>query len=194
MNRRYYHASPTKRSQQRAVEIASTTAYHMFIVLGLALVAAGTSKINKTQGQDDKAWILARVGGAVMLVGWIALVGLTAQSCLTGHLVTHNSARRKNSATLLIAVIAALPFLGVRVIAMFVYLVSKDQGVSSAAGSLSIKIFLYLIHEVIITLVLLGAGLLTLNIARQPDDPAVVDTESGYKMVQPLRPGEIGAE
>lgn len=168
--------------------------FHAFIMLGLALVAVGTSKINQTNGEVEKAWIIARVGGAVMVVGWLALVGLATQSCLAGHLKANNSGRRKSSAILLIVVITALPFVGVRVVFMFTYLVTKNQNISSATAPLFVKIVGYLIHEVIATLVLVVGGLLSMNIARQPTGKDIGDTEAEYKMVQPLRPGELGAE
>jgi hypothetical protein len=142
---------------------------------GIALVAVGASNladITDTAShveleQDAK---LAKAGAAILGMGWLVLAVVALLSALSGIRRIRDQSQHHDGTRLLIAVLVALPFLAVRVFASLAYFVSEDQATNAATGTMGSKIGLYTIQELVVTLLLIGAGLWTRNIGRHVAD------------------------
>ncbi|KAH6867192.1 hypothetical protein B0T10DRAFT_451939 [Thelonectria olida] len=169
---RFYYAGPEKRRLDSKKETIIIIIFHMLIMFGIALIAVGMSRLTRSKIQDsvNHAWTLARIGATVLFLGWVAVTVVATLSGLKAYLHIKEQPQRNDGTRLLIAVIIALPFVGIRVIAAFVYLITGNESLSAVTGALGVRVGLYLIEEIIATLVLVGAGIVTRNIRRQFED------------------------
>lgn len=62
------------------MEWVSALAYHMLVVAGVALTAAGSAKLQAHQEPIDKADKMVKAGISILTVAWVALVGWTGLS------------------------------------------------------------------------------------------------------------------
>lgn len=150
-------------------------------MLGIALVAVGMSKLmnGKTQDKIDQAWTIAKVGAAVLLLACLAMIVVAVQCSLKGYLRFKRQTSPSHSSWLLLAVLMALPFVSIRVLATFIYLVTENQSLSPMTGSLGARVALYFFPEMVATLIMVVVGVKTRNIRKQSEDAILLDQGSG---------------
>ncbi|KAM5355074.1 hypothetical protein ACJ41O_001720 [Fusarium nematophilum] len=178
---RYYHASPEKRRLDAKKETRIIILFHMQVVLGIALVAIGMSKLmsGTTQDRINQAWTLAKVGAAVLLLAWLAVAVVAIRGAIAGHLRVKNQTPHNHSPRLLLAVLITLPFVGIRVMATFIYVITENQSLSAMTGTLGARVGLYIFEEITATLIMVGVGIVTRNIRKQPEDEMLLDEGLG---------------
>ncbi|KAJ3539923.1 hypothetical protein NM208_g5286 [Fusarium decemcellulare] len=178
---RFYNASPEKRRLNTKKETLIIILFHMQVMLGIALVAVGMSRLASRTAQDqvDQGWKLAKIGAAVLLLGWVAVTSVAIRGGLTGHLRIKNQTPHNHGPRLLLAVLIALPFVGIRVIATFIYVLSENQSLSAMTGSLGARVGLYIVEEIVATLVMVSAGVVTRGIRKEREDEVPLDDSLG---------------
>ncbi len=132
--------------------------------------------------------IKVKAGVAILAVAWVALVawsivslvlskrraGQATSACRAGGQVrryprcgSHIFANvLTNQLQLLTAVMAALIFIGIRVLYTLVAFVTQDKTLSPVTGSLAIRVILSLFTELIATLIFIAGGFVTMNARR----------------------------
>ncbi|KAL1882533.1 hypothetical protein Plec18167_002949 [Paecilomyces lecythidis] len=146
------------------IEQVLSLLFHMLVVAGVALTAAGSAKLEHHQQPIDKDESIVKAGIALLTVSWGVLAGWTAQS-FTAPRATHNVAR---AGTLLLSSIGlALVFIGIRVFYSLVALSTERASLNPTTGSLAIRVVLGFLPELIATLIYIAAGFATQNAARQ---------------------------
>ncbi|KAF5502246.1 hypothetical protein CGCA056_v014625 [Colletotrichum aenigma] len=173
---RFYHTSPSKRSANHKQDLVFVLMYHMFTMLGVVLIAIGMSHLMKHASPDDvsKGWTLTKVGAVILFLSWVALAAGAAFAVFQGYMLSDGRPQKKAAVILLTAVLFALPFIGVRVIATLAYVASENSSLSAATGSAMVKVWLYLFEELAATLILVINGVLARNV-KKLDQEAVVN-------------------
>ncbi|KAL2679097.1 hypothetical protein Neosp_009855 [[Neocosmospora] mangrovei] len=171
------HEAPEKRRLESKKETRIVILFHLQVMLGIALVAIGMSKLmsGTTQGKINQAWTIAKVGAAVLLLACLAMTAVAVRCSLQGYLRLKSQSSPNHSSWLMLAVLVALPFVTIRVLATFIYVVTENQSLSPMAGSLGVRVGLYLFVETTATLVLVSVGVKTRNIRKQADDAMLLD-------------------
>ncbi|KAL3298819.1 integral membrane protein [Colletotrichum asianum] len=172
----YYTTSPSKRSANHKRDLIFVLMFHMFTMLGVVLIAIGMSRLMNHASPDDvsKGWTLAKVGAVVLFLSWVALAAGAAFTVFQGYMRSDGRPQKKAAVMLLTAVLFALPFVGVRVIATLAYVASENSSLSAATGSVMVKVWLYLFEELAATLILVINGVLARNV-KKLDQEAVVN-------------------
>lgn len=67
------------------MEWVSVLAYHMLVVAGVALTAAGSAKLQEHEQPLDKAEKIAKAGIAILAVAWVILVAWTSFSLVASR-------------------------------------------------------------------------------------------------------------
>ncbi|EQB53215.1 hypothetical protein CGLO_07095 [Colletotrichum gloeosporioides Cg-14] len=175
---RFYHTSLSKRSANHKRDLIFVLMFHMFTMLGVVLIAIGMSRLMKHASPDNvsKGWTLAKVGAVILFLSWVALAAGAAFTAFQGYIRSAGRPQKKAAVVLLAAVLFALPFVGVRVIATLAYVVSENSSLSAATGSVMVKVWLYLFEELAATLILVINGALARNV-KKLDQEAVVNGE-----------------
>jgi hypothetical protein len=70
-------------SLDQKLEWALSLVYHIFVVGGVALAAAGSAKLQKHQQPVEKAESIVKAGIAILTICWAALVGGAIISFIT---------------------------------------------------------------------------------------------------------------
>ncbi|KAJ6049465.1 uncharacterized protein N7446_007204 [Penicillium canescens] len=146
------------------IEWALSLFYHIFVVGGVALTAAGSAKLQKHQQPIEKAENIVKAGIVILAICWAALVPGTVFSFIT-------PARKRaggRAGTVLLATIAfALVFIGIRVLYSLVYLCTQKQYLSPTTGSLAIRVILGFLAELIAVVSLAVGGFMTQGASRE---------------------------
>ncbi|KAJ3963179.1 hypothetical protein N0V92_000003 [Colletotrichum tropicale] len=173
---RFYYTSPSKRSANHKQDLIFVLMFHMFTMLGVVLIAIGMSRLMKHASPDDvsKGWTLAKVGAVILFLSWVALAAGAAFTVFQGYMRSDGRPQKKAAVMLLTAVLFALPFVGVRVIATLAYAASENSSLSAATGSVMVKVWLYLFEELAATLILVINGVFARSI-KKLDQEAVVN-------------------
>ena len=130
---------------------------------GLALVAVGATNATRagvSPADAARAQTLSRVGAGLLVFGWVLLVVLAALATAHDRADTGSRPARR----LLLAVLAALPFVGVRAVVTLVFLVTGKENLSAVTGELGVRVGLYLLMETLAALILIIGGLVSMNI------------------------------
>ncbi|KAJ9398044.1 hypothetical protein DTO282F9_4954 [Paecilomyces variotii] len=144
--------------------------FHMLVIAGVALTAAGSAKLQAHQQSIDKDESIVKAGISILTVSWGVLVGWTAQS-FTAQRATHGVAR---AGTLLLSSVGfALVFIGVRVFYSLVALCTERASLNPTTGSLAVRVVLGFLPELIATLIYISAGFATQSVAQQARGEAV---------------------
>ncbi|EPS27172.1 hypothetical protein PDE_02115 [Penicillium oxalicum 114-2] len=145
----------------KKMEWVSALAYHMLVVAGVALTAAGSAKLQAHQEPIDKADKMVKAGISILTVAWVALVGWTGLSFHAPR--GRNSQLAAAGTVLLAAVVFALSFIGLRVIYTLVALCTQKPSLNPVTGSLAIRVVLSFLPEVIATLAFILSGFQTIR-------------------------------
>ncbi|KAF9890657.1 hypothetical protein FE257_005788 [Aspergillus nanangensis] len=146
-------------SLDKKMEWVSVLAYHMLVVAGVALTAAGSAKLQTHQQPIDKAEKITKVGISILTVAWGFLAGWTGLSFLAPR--GRNSSITRAGTVLLSAVAFSLVFIGIRVFYSLVALCTQRASLNPVTGSLAIRVVLGFVPEVIATLAFIFAGIKT---------------------------------
>jgi hypothetical protein len=137
----------------------------MFVSASLALLVYGI--VTLTQGNPTTtSTALLKVGAAGLVVCYAILSGYSLFS-LRMPRQSHPPAYASGS-KLLYAVLAALPFIAIRLgYAVASVVLEADHPRSGFLTSLPVKIVLGLVPEIIVQLIFVGAGIVTINANRE---------------------------
>ncbi|KAI0475127.1 hypothetical protein GGR56DRAFT_675286 [Xylariaceae sp. FL0804] len=176
---------------RRPLETIWTVFFHLFVSTALALVAAGASGAFK-ESQDAAAAgddpttaaaaaaeandeTLVKVGIVLLLLGWVTICALAVLTLLavsgsssSSYPHSSESGSRIAGRRLLAAVLAAAPFLGVRLLAGLVYFFARVASLdpASGGGSVGARVGLESLEELITMVIFVVAGVLTRHARR----------------------------
>ncbi|KAF7715290.1 Uncharacterized protein PECH_007298 [Penicillium ucsense] len=165
------------------LEWVAVLAYHMLVVAGVALTAAGSVKLQQHQAPTDKAENIVKAGISILVVAWGVLVGWAGLSFLAPRGRTSQLA--KAGTILLTAIAFSLVFIGVRVFYSLVALCTQKRSLNPITGSLTIRVVLSFLPEIIVTVVYILAGCQTQGAAH-----LVNDREEAHSSDSPKRRAE----
>ncbi|KAJ5295487.1 hypothetical protein N7508_010308 [Penicillium antarcticum] len=143
----------------KKMEWVSVLAYHMLVVAGVALTAAGSAKLQEHEQPLDKAEKITEAGISILAVAWVILVGWTGFSFMAPR--GRNSSLTRAGNVLLMAVAFSLVFIGIRVFYSLAALCTQRASLNPITGSLAIRVVLGFMPEVIATLAFIFAGIRT---------------------------------
>ncbi|KAL6232202.1 hypothetical protein BDW75DRAFT_247340 [Aspergillus navahoensis] len=146
-------------SLDKKMEWVSVLAYHMLVVAGVALSAAGSAKLQEHKQPLDKAEKIAKAGISILAVAWGFLVGWTGFSFIAPR--RRNSSLTRAGTVLLMAVAFSLVFIGIRVFYSLAALCTQRASLNPVTGSLTIRVVLGFLPEVISTLAYIFSGIRT---------------------------------
>ncbi|CAI7587268.1 unnamed protein product [Penicillium bialowiezense] len=146
------------------LEWAFALVYHIVVVGGVALTAAGSAKLQSHEEPIDKAEKIVKAGIAILTVCWVALVAVTG---LTFAVPARKSVVGRAGTTLLWTIAFALVFIGIRVFYSLVYLCTQDQALNPTTGSLAVRVILGFLSELIAVLAFVGSGFMTKDVSKQ---------------------------
>ncbi|CAG8153467.1 unnamed protein product [Penicillium salamii] len=146
------------------LEWALALFYHIFVVGGVALTAAGSAKLQSHEEPVEKAEKLVKAGIGILTVCWVALVAGTVASFIAP---VRKSALGRAGTMLLSTVSFALVFIGIRVFYSLVYLCTQNPSLNPTTGSLAVRVILGFLSELIAVLAFLVVGLMTRNASKQ---------------------------
>ncbi|GFF49216.1 hypothetical protein IFM61606_04852 [Aspergillus udagawae] len=152
---RHYRIQPL----DTKMEWVSVLAYHMLVVAGVALTAAGSAKLQEHEQPLDKAEKIAKAGISILVVAWGFLVGWAGFSFTAPR--GRNSSLTRAGTVLLTAVAFSLVFIGIRVFYSLAALCTQRPSLNPVTGSLAIRVVLGFLPEVIAVLGYIFAGIRT---------------------------------
>ncbi|KAH0562410.1 hypothetical protein GP486_002895 [Trichoglossum hirsutum] len=168
-------------SLQRRREWFFVLKYHGLVSVGLILTIIGVVEMMNGKG-GDSAKVLRKIGALIVLLCWSLLIVWVRLSMWSQQKV--NAAAYADGTKLLYGVAAALPFLGFREIYAVCSAFITSPGFTS---SLAAKVCLSVVPEMIVTIILAAAGIVTRDISKAIKKG---DAESGGDyMAMPLRDG-----
>ncbi len=141
--------------------------FHFLVLSGVALVAAGASNLatNPTSASDLN---LAKIGSVILFGCWFLLAVAAILTALpSSDRGDDDNDVAYHGTRLLIAVLLTLPFVVVRAALPLASFASGNGAISGATGSLGARIGLYAVPELLSTLALLAAGIMTRNVRRE---------------------------
>ncbi|ROW10382.1 hypothetical protein VMCG_02020 [Cytospora schulzeri] len=154
---------------QKPFEVIIVTVFHMFVTGGLALVAAGASALQNHHSSAATALRslrLLQAGMAILTVSWVLLVLCAVASAWPLRKAERNAVLFRDGTILLLSVIFSLIFIGIRVLYSLVAFSTQKPYLNPATGSLTIRVLLSFLPELIATCSFIFAGVQTRRIAR----------------------------
>ncbi|KAL7905877.1 hypothetical protein GGI35DRAFT_483154 [Trichoderma velutinum] len=162
---RTYYSDPLDKKLEWIVVLL----FHIMVTTGVAILAIGVSNLDSSNvkpsdvSSDDS---LVKAGIALLTLSW-AIVTIISVWTLAHPAKSQKSKSSIVAGTrLLWSVLISDVFSGIRVIYTLVAFVTQDETLNPLTGSLTIRVLLSLIPELVCVLALLTAGLLTRNTAR----------------------------
>ncbi|RJE25689.1 hypothetical protein PHISCL_01952 [Aspergillus sclerotialis] len=157
---RTYRIHKVEQKQEWAFAIA----YHIPVVVGVAITAVGSSKLQHHEQPIEKSEKLVKAGLAILAVCWGILVAWTAISFKAPKA---RNADRANAGTVLLGSnVPALVLIGVRVFYSVVALSTQKSYLNPTTGTLPIRVILGFLPELIATIIYVAAGLKTQGVAK----------------------------
>ncbi|KAI0380483.1 hypothetical protein F5Y04DRAFT_99237 [Hypomontagnella monticulosa] len=153
---------------RRPCDLAYLIIFHLLVTTAIAIIASGASDLSKTTlspDQINRDNALVKAGIVMLFVGWISLAILTIMTFR--HISTRTSGKLADNGAgkkLLLAVAVSIPFLGIRVLERLVYYFTQNPLLDPISGSFGLRVGLEVVEEIIVTLLLVVAGVLTRNI------------------------------
>lgn len=142
--------------------------FHLLVTTAIAIIAAGASNLSSatlSPDQINRDNALVKAGIVMLFLGWISLAILTFTTFQ--YILTRRSRKLAESEAgknLLLAIAISIPFLGIRVLERLVYYFTQNPLLDPVSGSLGLRVGLEVVEEIIVTVLLVIAGLLTRNI------------------------------
>ncbi|KAH8664366.1 hypothetical protein BX600DRAFT_436916 [Xylariales sp. PMI_506] len=161
-------------NRNRFFDLVWIVGLHFFVSGAVVLVAMGASGAQNPDTSPDKVTRdlkLVKIGMAILIIGWLALIILTLGSLVGAH---NRDSRRLgthyNGKWLLIAVALSIPFIGVRLITSLVYFTGHNPDLNPVTGTLAVRVGLIFIEEFTITVAFVVAGIMSRNV-RHDEQP-----------------------
>ncbi|KAF5007364.1 hypothetical protein FDECE_6295 [Fusarium decemcellulare] len=151
-----------QRNLNAKLEWVKVLQYHFLVTAGLALLAVGLSGLQSADPTANDAKMV-KIGAGILTASWAILMIWSLYS-LCWAAASKDSPVYRLATRLLIAVIVALVFIGIRVIYTLVALTSNDAKLNPATGSLAIRVVLSFLPELIAVIIFLIAGLYSRSI------------------------------
>lgn len=154
---------------QKPFELILVTVFHVFVSGGLALVAAGASALQDHHSGAASALRslrLLQAGMAILTVSWVLLVICAAASAFPLRKAEKSAVLFREGTTLLLSVIFSLIFIGIRVLYSLVAFSTQKAYLNPATGSLTIRVLLSFLPELIAACSFIVAGIQTRRFAR----------------------------
>ncbi|KAL1848004.1 hypothetical protein VTK73DRAFT_10217 [Phialemonium thermophilum] len=167
----------------KSLELTLFVFYHAAVLAGVALVAAGGSSLSSDHPKPN-ASKLVKAGIAILTVCWVALCAWVVSSVRPPRHVRAAATAAREGTVLLYSLAASLVLVGIRVLYSLVALCSEKPSLNPATGSLAIRVVLAFLPELIAVLILLGAGILTLNAMRLRAAAVPAETEGSGKQAE----------
>ncbi|KAI1075963.1 hypothetical protein F5B20DRAFT_343677 [Whalleya microplaca] len=145
--------------------------FHFQVMTAIALVAVGASNLNKATLIPDQVshnLSLVRAGMIILLIAWVFL---TVLAVVTLGALSHKRRTMENyteEKKLLLVILIAIPFLGIRVFERLVYYFTQTTLVDPITRSIGLRTGLEVIEEIIVTLLLVIVGIMTRNAGKSP--------------------------
>ncbi|KAL7935664.1 hypothetical protein V8C35DRAFT_297886 [Trichoderma chlorosporum] len=142
--------------------------FHGLVATGVAILAAGTSKLQSSNvkpsdiSSDDA---LVKAGIALLTLSWAIVAIVSVWALARPAKFPKSKGCTVAGSKLLWSVLISDVFSGIRVIYALVALVTRDATLNPLTGALTIRVILSLIPELISVLAFITAGLLTRNVA-----------------------------
>ncbi|PNP51302.1 hypothetical protein THARTR1_08059 [Trichoderma harzianum] len=157
---RAYYCDPLDNKVERTVVLL----FHGMATTGVAILAIGVSNLHSSNIKPSEVStdnLLVKAGIALLTLSW-AIVAIVSVWALA-HPAKSQKSKSSIAAgtTLLRSVLISDVFSGIRVILTLVSLVTQDETLSPTTGSLTIRVLLSLIPELICVLAFIAAGMLT---------------------------------
>ncbi|KIL92291.1 hypothetical protein FAVG1_04700 [Fusarium avenaceum] len=150
----YYREKPSRAEKVKIV------LFHLLVGAGVALMIVGLSGVqSKSPTPDDHKKV--KIGLGILTASWGLLV---LQAVRTAFEKGYSSRDDVFITRLLIAAAIGLVFVGIRVIYTLVALTSNDADLNPITGTLTVRVVLSFLPEIIAVLAYLVAGLLTRDI------------------------------
>ncbi|KAI1488482.1 hypothetical protein F5X96DRAFT_645365 [Biscogniauxia mediterranea] len=155
------------RKGRKAYETAWVVQFHIVVTIALALVAVGAAhSSNPTSTADDimRAMRLAKAGMVILLLSWLLLIVIASYTFMTMGRREPGLEKQQGGRTLFIAVVVAIPLIGIRLLASFVYFFTQNPLLNPITGSLGLRVGLEILEEILVSVLFVSAGLATRNI------------------------------
>ncbi|KAI0024026.1 hypothetical protein F4780DRAFT_688951 [Xylariomycetidae sp. FL0641] len=160
---------------RRAVETIWYLTLHLVVSTAIALVAAGAAALaspTADAGDMQSAATLVKVGMVLLLLGAVFVVGLAVLTLVVKKPGHAREGDRRGGRILLFAVLVAMPVWGIRLLKSFVYFFSDDADLGPTTASVGVTVGLEVVEEVLVTLIFVGAGVVTRNIGKAKGSPS----------------------
>ncbi|KAI1385437.1 uncharacterized protein F4822DRAFT_413027 [Hypoxylon trugodes] len=158
---------------RRPADVTFLVFFHFLVTTAIALVAAGASKLDNTTLPPDqmkRSHNLVKAGMVMLLLSWISLALLVFNTFYQSLAQRASKVGGSGGTKLLLAVTFSIPFLGIRVLERLIYFFTENQALNPVTGSLGLRVGLEVIEELIVTFMLLVAGIMTRNIKSAPTE------------------------
>jgi hypothetical protein len=139
---------------------------HMLIAGGIVIAAIGGSNLYSDAADPSKLSTdrgLMKAGYLILLVAVILLAVLATYTILRLRRIK----RSGSAVTLLYSVLAAVPFVAVRVIYSVVYAFTLEASLSPLMGTFAVKFVLIFLVQLLAACCLIVGGLITRNITQE---------------------------
>ncbi|PTB42441.1 uncharacterized protein TrAFT101_008465 [Trichoderma asperellum] len=162
---RAYYSDPLSKKMKWAAVLV----FHGIVTTGVALLAVGASNLDSSDAKSSDASTnasLVKVGIALLTLSWAIIAIVSVWTLARPATCSKSKSATAAGTKLLWSVLVSNVFSGIRVIYALVALVTQDKSLSLLTGSLTIRVILSLIPELISVLAFITAGLFTRNAAR----------------------------
>lgn len=167
-NLQYHSRAYILPKSRRPLDTPYLIIFHLLVTTAIALVAAGAAKLNDTALPSDqlkRSHALVKAGMVMLILGWLSLAAFTVATLQPLFARRPGkSAENRGAKHLLLAVTLSMPFLGIRILERLIYFFTENPELNPVTGSLGLRVGLEVIEEVIVTLLLITAGIVTRNI------------------------------
>ncbi|OAA50216.1 C6 zinc finger domain protein [Beauveria brongniartii RCEF 3172] len=143
------------------LEWAVVLALHILTAGTTAILAIGASALQSSSPLPSDL-TKVKVGIALLTTGWIILVGWAVQPWFRRSNTLHVEASLTEG-KILIGVVLASIFIGIRVLYTLVAFVSQKKSLNPVTGTLAVRVVLVLLPELAVSLILLAYGWIIRN-------------------------------
>ncbi|OAA80771.1 C6 zinc finger domain protein [Akanthomyces lecanii RCEF 1005] len=159
-----HESNSLRKTADAKVEWAVVAVFHVLVAGATAILAVGASALQSSSPLPSDL-TKVKVGIALMTVAWLVLVGWSVQSWFRRSNTQHMEASQAGQ-KLLIGVVLASIFIGIRVLYTLAAFVSQKKSLSPATGTLAVRVVLILLPELAASLIFLTCGWITRDATR----------------------------
>lgn len=158
-------------------------AYHMLVVLALALIASGASALssNTTAPPPPSKLSLLKIGFIILLVSWLILAAAALFSLRIPR-YSPTPASAPGGPKLVYAVISSLPLIGMRVSYSAASIFNGERHLSPSTGDLGYRVCLGFLPELGVVMIFVLVGLWTRDMRRVAKSEMEVEGQAGVEL------------